>query len=276
MRLLPALAAAALLPLLGGCVIYSNEGGEKVSVNVSLRRLHDDALIESLKGLSIAPGELCFELIESIFLDDREAIADLNLEQIKALGIDIEIVILSVAHATHEFIHLCIAESQQRKVKGVGLQIGQLHGEHLIVPPGIERQTVVGEDIGALLCVGQSLNDYTIDLVEVFFLSSFQTAMANQQIVLFVNKARRKHPKLAETGAYLCYLLFTVSTSIPSVWHNPSQGNQFITFGNIHRFPFLPVSKASMISSCGLPAKAVVQFCLTTSKISYQSKFACF
>jgi len=32
MRLFPALAAAALLPLLGGCVIYSNEGGEKVSV----------------------------------------------------------------------------------------------------------------------------------------------------------------------------------------------------------------------------------------------------
>ena len=32
MRLLPALAAAALLPLLGGCVIYSTEGGEKVSV----------------------------------------------------------------------------------------------------------------------------------------------------------------------------------------------------------------------------------------------------
>jgi hypothetical protein len=32
MRLLPALAAVALLPLLGGCVIYSNEGGEKVSV----------------------------------------------------------------------------------------------------------------------------------------------------------------------------------------------------------------------------------------------------
>lgn len=32
MRLLPALAAVTLLPLLGGCVIYSNEGGEKVSV----------------------------------------------------------------------------------------------------------------------------------------------------------------------------------------------------------------------------------------------------
>lgn len=32
---LAAVAAVALLPLLGGCVIYSNEGGEKVSVNVS-------------------------------------------------------------------------------------------------------------------------------------------------------------------------------------------------------------------------------------------------
>lgn len=32
MRLLPALAAVALLPLLGGCVIYSNEDGEKISV----------------------------------------------------------------------------------------------------------------------------------------------------------------------------------------------------------------------------------------------------
>ncbi|MBN9481444.1 MAG: hypothetical protein J0I52_14490 [Bordetella sp.] len=32
MRFAAALAAAALLPLLGGCVIYSSEGGEKVSI----------------------------------------------------------------------------------------------------------------------------------------------------------------------------------------------------------------------------------------------------
>ncbi|MBI2250368.1 MAG: hypothetical protein HYU61_11440, partial [Brevundimonas diminuta] len=32
MRLTAAVAAVALLPLLGGCIIYSNEGGEKVSV----------------------------------------------------------------------------------------------------------------------------------------------------------------------------------------------------------------------------------------------------
>ncbi|MGU3457322.1 hypothetical protein ACLBV5_13520 [Brevundimonas sp. M1A4_2e] len=32
MRLAVVLAAATLLPLLGGCVIYSNEGGEKISI----------------------------------------------------------------------------------------------------------------------------------------------------------------------------------------------------------------------------------------------------
>lgn len=63
----------------------------KVSVNVSLRRLRDEGLIASLKTLQINPGELCFELLESIFLDDRESHADINIEEIKALGIDIEI-----------------------------------------------------------------------------------------------------------------------------------------------------------------------------------------
>ena len=72
----------------------------KVSVNVSSRRLHDEALIESLKGLSIEPGELCFELVESIFLDDREAITDTNLEQVKALGIDIEIDDFGTGHTS--------------------------------------------------------------------------------------------------------------------------------------------------------------------------------
>jgi hypothetical protein len=40
--------------------------------------------------------------------------------------------------------------------------------------------------------------------------------------------------------------------------------------------PFLPDSRASIISSCGLPTKAVVQFCFTMSKISYQMRLACF
>jgi EAL domain-containing protein (putative c-di-GMP-specific phosphodiesterase class I) len=72
----------------------------KVSVNVSARRLHDGSLIESLNGLHIRPGEISFELVESIFLDESEDVAAHNLDRIKALGIDIEIDDFGTGHTS--------------------------------------------------------------------------------------------------------------------------------------------------------------------------------
>jgi diguanylate cyclase (GGDEF)-like protein/PAS domain S-box-containing protein len=72
----------------------------KVSVNVSSRRLHDEGLIDTLQGLLISPGEISFELVESIFLDEHEDTAASNLEQIKALGIDIEIDDFGTGHTS--------------------------------------------------------------------------------------------------------------------------------------------------------------------------------
>jgi diguanylate cyclase (GGDEF)-like protein len=63
----------------------------RLSVNVSLRRLHEEGLIEALRRLDVAPGELSFELVESIYLDERDERFSLTVERIKALGIDIEI-----------------------------------------------------------------------------------------------------------------------------------------------------------------------------------------
>jgi diguanylate cyclase (GGDEF)-like protein len=63
----------------------------RLSVNVSLRRLHEEGLVDALSALEIAPGELSFELVESIYLDERDDRFFENVEQIKALGIDIEI-----------------------------------------------------------------------------------------------------------------------------------------------------------------------------------------
>lgn len=63
----------------------------KVAVNVSARRLNDEELIASLRGLGIRPGTVSFELVESIFLDDNDAFIASNVERIKDLGIDVEI-----------------------------------------------------------------------------------------------------------------------------------------------------------------------------------------
>ncbi|WP_296077021.1 EAL domain-containing protein [uncultured Agrobacterium sp.] len=72
----------------------------RVSVNVSIRRLHDEHLLESLKELQIVPGEVAFELVESIFLDDSEAAAVQNLDKVKELGIDIEIDDFGTGHTS--------------------------------------------------------------------------------------------------------------------------------------------------------------------------------
>ncbi|CDZ65605.1 PAS domain S-box/diguanylate cyclase (GGDEF) domain-containing protein [Neorhizobium galegae bv. orientalis] len=72
----------------------------KVSVNVSSKRLHDEALIDTLQTLAIVPGEISFELVESIFLDESEASAAGNLQRIKELGIDIEIDDFGTGHTS--------------------------------------------------------------------------------------------------------------------------------------------------------------------------------
>lgn len=61
------------------------------SVNVSAGQLQDDALIERLRGLPIVPGELSFELLESIFLDEDSETATSNITRLAEMGIDIEI-----------------------------------------------------------------------------------------------------------------------------------------------------------------------------------------
>ena len=72
----------------------------RISVNVSVRRLHDDHLIDSLKALPIKPGEITFELVEAIFLDENEDVATSNIERIKAMGIEIEIDDFGTGHTS--------------------------------------------------------------------------------------------------------------------------------------------------------------------------------
>ncbi|QRM54553.1 EAL domain-containing protein [Sinorhizobium sp. BG8] len=72
----------------------------KISVNVSAKRLRDDMLVQSLTGLAITPGQISFELVESIFLDESDDVVLNNIRQIKELGIDIEIDDFGTGHTS--------------------------------------------------------------------------------------------------------------------------------------------------------------------------------
>jgi len=58
---------------------------------VSQRRLHDEDLIAGLRDMKIKPGRISFELVESIYLDESDAVVASNIEELKKLGIEIEI-----------------------------------------------------------------------------------------------------------------------------------------------------------------------------------------
>ncbi|SOC35158.1 PAS domain S-box-containing protein/diguanylate cyclase (GGDEF)-like protein [Rhizobium subbaraonis] len=84
------------------CSVWAARGFTmpKISVNVSAKRLRDETLVDSLAGLSIAPGQLSFELVEAIFLDDADDLVQTNIERIKDLGIDIEIDDFGTGHTS--------------------------------------------------------------------------------------------------------------------------------------------------------------------------------
>jgi diguanylate cyclase (GGDEF)-like protein/PAS domain S-box-containing protein len=72
----------------------------RVSVNVSCQRLRDEGLLEKLRALNIRPGSLTFELLESISFDTADDELKRVIEEIKALGIDIEIDDFGTGHAS--------------------------------------------------------------------------------------------------------------------------------------------------------------------------------
>ena len=72
----------------------------KVSVNVSLQRLHDSELLQNLSKMNIQPGTIAFELVESIFLDENDDVVERNINGIKQLGIDVEVDDFGTGHTS--------------------------------------------------------------------------------------------------------------------------------------------------------------------------------
>jgi diguanylate cyclase (GGDEF)-like protein len=72
----------------------------RVAVNISANRLGDPELIAGLLKLDIPRHAIVFELVETIFLDDSDDMVLSNIEQIKLMGIDVEIDDFGSGHAS--------------------------------------------------------------------------------------------------------------------------------------------------------------------------------
>lgn len=145
-------------------------GIPKASVNVSLRRLNDEGLIDSLRQLGIAPGRLAFELIESIYLDERDGMVGWNIDQIKDMGIDIEIDDFGTGYASivslqklrpnrlkidRQLVMPILNEPAQRRLVSSIVDIGKSMGIE-IVAEGVEtmEHAAILKDLGADILQG--------------------------------------------------------------------------------------------------------------------------
>lgn len=162
----------------------------KASVNVSARRLHDDGLIDGLRALSIEPGTISFELVESIFLDDNDDLTTWNVQQIKALGIDIEIDDFGTGHAS--IVSLLKLSPRRLKIdRQFVMPILRSEGQRQLVRSIVEIGRSLGIDV---LAEGVETMDHARVLKSLGCNAlqgyAFARPMAQEDLVTFL-KARR-------------------------------------------------------------------------------------
>lgn len=73
---------------------------DKLSVNVSARRLLDTTLIDAMRSIELPTGTLAFELLESIFFDNVDEELAWNIDMLKEMGIKIELDDFGSGHAS--------------------------------------------------------------------------------------------------------------------------------------------------------------------------------
>lgn len=72
----------------------------RISLNLSVERLRSPKLVTELLDADVPLERVSFELLETVSLDDVEAVADQNLARLRRLGVEIEIDDFGTGHAS--------------------------------------------------------------------------------------------------------------------------------------------------------------------------------
>lgn len=146
----------------------------KFSVNVSLKRLSDPKLIESIKNLNFPAGEVSFEILESIFLDNTDYQIQWTIDTLREMGIDLELDDFGSGHASI----VGLLELQPARFKIDRQLIGRVHESR-------RQKSLVKSiiDIGKSLNMGviaegvetaehvEILRDFGCDVLQGYFLA---------------------------------------------------------------------------------------------------------
>ena len=129
--------------------------------------------------------------------------------------------------ARQEILQLVVGEAHEREVHAVLLQVAQLRGKDLLVPPGVERQLVVRDDVRAPLSLAEVIQDDDWHLSESQLASSQETTVARDDPGVTVYQDRRVETELRDGRRDLRHLLRRVRPRVLRVRHQPVGRPQF-------------------------------------------------
>jgi hypothetical protein len=114
-------------------------------------------------------------------------------------------------------VELVLAEAQQVQVEAIGIEAGELAGEHLLVPAGVEGQLVVRDDQGAALGVGEVVEHDDGHRVHIQLPSRHEPPVAGDDRPLAVDEDGVCPAELANAGGDLRHLLLAVGARVCGV-----------------------------------------------------------
>ena len=130
----------------------------------------------------------------------------------------------SAIGAEQQLLQLEFAEAGQPEVDAQALQLAQLERQQLLVPAGIQRQLVVGDDVGSPLRLGPAGRDHHRDLGEPQPLGRQHAPVAGDDRSGLVDQDRHRPSPLPDRGRDLGDLLVGMGPGVARVRHQGRHG----------------------------------------------------
>ena len=123
----------------------------------------------------------------------------------------------------------------EKGIKVRALQRLNLYPQKLLIPSGIHRHAVVGNDVGFLLSFCEVVSKDTWYLLYVFLLCRQDSAVSHNHIKIPVDDGGIDKAKLLEGGAELRDLLWGVGAGVVHIGYQLGNGYKLHFSSRLHR-----------------------------------------
>ena len=114
--------------------------------------------------------------------------------------------------------YLLVSEARERQVEAKVLEFAELQREQFRIPAGVQRQLVVGDDVGAFLRCAQSRQFDDRHLGDAEFPRSHEPPMTGYDAVVAIDEDGGGPTELADGGGDLRDLGIGMGAGIAGVW----------------------------------------------------------